>query len=423
TYDVVFLPLTDPYRPVTSGAYSLGETYALTVEALAASLARLAPDGLLVVTRWLQTPPSESLRLIASLVEALERRGVADPPRTLLAYRGIQTITVIVAPDGWRSDELAAARRFLEARRYDLVWAADIRPDETNRFNRLPRPADYEALRAMFAASDRRAFYAGYPFAIFPATDDRPFFFHFFRWGQTAEVVAALGHTWQPFGGSGYLVLFALLVLVVLLGAGLIILPLLVAYRTMADAGPSVSRWRMVLYFGGLGLAFMFVEIPLIQRYILLFGHAAYAFSAVVIPLLLLASVGTQIVEKASPWIGAVFVSLTLLIVLAALFGPSWMAIALGWPLVPRLLVATAALAPLAILMGMPFPLGLGQIAPAGPRAVAWAWAINGCASVVAAVLAAIAGLSWGFTVVLLLGAVIYAVAGAVGGNGWPKAG
>jgi len=411
TYDVVFLPLTDPYRPVTSGAYSLAETYGLTVEAFEAGLARLAPGGLLVVTRWLQTPPSESLRLVAGLVEALERRGVDDPARALLAYRGIQTITVIVAADGWRAEELAAARRFLAARRYDLVWAADVREDEVNRFNRLPRPADYEALWAMFLAADRRAFYAGYPFAIAPATDDRPFFFHFFRWGQTAEVFAALGHTWQPFGGSGYLVLFALLGLVLLLGAGLIVFPLLIAPAGEAESGRAVSPGRMVLYFGGLGLGFMFVEVPLIQRYILPFGHATYAFSVVVVPLLLLASVGTRIVEKRTIRPGWVFFVLVLLVALVALAGPRLIAITLGWPLALRLSIAITALAPLAVLMGMPFPLGLARIEGAGPRAIAWAWAINGCASVVAAVLAAIAALSWGFTAVLLLGAAAYAVA------------
>lgn len=411
TYEVVFLPLTDPYRPVTGGAYSLAETYGLTVEAFEAALARLAPDGLLVITRWLQTPPSESLRLIAGLAEALERRGAGDPARVLLAYRGIQTITVIVAPGGWRAAELAIARDFLANRRYDLVWAADIRADETNRFNRLPRPADYEALRAMFAAADRRAFYADYPFAIAPATDDRPFFFHFFRWSQTTEVLALLGHTWQPFGGSGYLVLFALLGLVLLLGAGLIVVPLLLAPQGEAGPGRAVPLWRMVLYFGGLGVAFMFVEVPLIQRYILLFGHATYAFSVVVIPLLLLAGVGARLVGKKSVRPGRIFLVLVLLIAISALAGPRLLAISLGWPLALRLLIAIGALAPVAVLMGMPFPLGLARIEGAGPRAIAWAWAINGCASVVAAVLAAIAALSWGFTVVLLLGAAAYALA------------
>lgn len=425
TYDVIFLPLTDPYRPVTSGAYSLGETYGLTVEAFEAMLARLAPDGLLVVTRWLQTPPSESLRLIATLITALERRGAASADPLLIAYRGIQTITVLVRPAGWQGDELAQARRFSAARRYDLVWAPDIREDETNRFNRLPRPADYEATAALLATADRQAFYAGYPFAIAPPTDDRPFFFHFFRWGQTAEVLASLGHTWQPFGGSGYLVLFALLALVLLLGAGLIVLPVALGREAGGGRPAGGAAWRPTVYFGSLGLAFLFVEIPLIQRYILLFGHPTYAFSIVVVVLLLLAGAGARLTERTSWPVGRVFGVLTAAVVVVALGGPRLTAAALSWPLAGRLLAAAVTLAPPAVLMGMPFPLGLAWIGPLGPRAVAWAWAINGCASVIAAVLAAIVALSWGFTAALLLGAAAYAAAGLAlmtgrVGGAWP---
>ena len=158
SYDVIFLPLTDAYRPISSGAYGLGETYSLTVEAFADALARLAPDGVLAATRWLQTPPSESLRLVATLIEALARRGIARPGDSLVAYRGIQTITVLVQPDGWSAEELAAVREFTAARRYDLVWAPDVQPAEVNRFNRLPEPTDYQAVRSLLAAPDRAGF-------------------------------------------------------------------------------------------------------------------------------------------------------------------------------------------------------------------------------------------------------------------------
>ena len=111
-YDVVYFPLTDPYRPITSGAYSLGESYTLTVDAFRDALARLSPDGVLVITRWLQKPPSESLRLLATLIEALHQDRVAKsgvtPARALIAFRGIQTITVLVKPGGWTAEELAA---------------------------------------------------------------------------------------------------------------------------------------------------------------------------------------------------------------------------------------------------------------------------------------------------------------------------
>ena len=110
-YQVVFLPLTDAYQPVTSGAYSLAETYNLTVEAFAGILDRLAPDGILVVTRWLQMPPSEEIRLLSTLVAALERQGSKQPGQKLVALRGIQTITALVRPGGWTASRAGADSR------------------------------------------------------------------------------------------------------------------------------------------------------------------------------------------------------------------------------------------------------------------------------------------------------------------------
>jgi hypothetical protein len=66
-YDLVLVALTDPHRPVTSGAYSLTENYTYTVGAFRDDLQTLSVDGLLVVTRWLQTPPSESARTFATM--------------------------------------------------------------------------------------------------------------------------------------------------------------------------------------------------------------------------------------------------------------------------------------------------------------------------------------------------------------------
>ncbi len=87
---------------------------------------------------------------------------------------------------------------------------------------------------------------------------------------------------------------------------------------------------------------------------------------------------------------------------------------ALGWPLWGRAAIAVVGLAPLGVLMGLPFPLGLAWLEARAPRLIPWAWAVNGSASVVASVLAAILALSYGFTAVLLLGAGCYAAAWAV---------
>jgi hypothetical protein len=419
-YDVVYFPLTDPYRPITSGAYSLGESYTLTVDAFQDALARLSPDGVLVITRWLQKPPSESLRLFATLIEALHQDGVAKsgvtPAHALIAFRGIQTITVLTKPGGWTADELARVREFAATRRYDLVWAPDVQPEEVNRFNRVAIPEDYNLIRALLEAPDRARFYANYRFAIEPATDDHPFFFHFFRWGQTGEVLAGLGRTWQPFGGSGYLVLFALLASVLALSAVLILAPLLVARGKFKPRPTAGQRAQTALYFGALGIGFLFVEIPLIQRWILAFGHTTYAFTAVVLTILLFSGLGSLLAR--ARWLPkqAVLFALSALALLTALTGPVLVDAVIDWPLAARAGALVASLAPMALLMGLPFPLGLTwleSLERPGRVLVPWAWAINGCASVVASVLAAILAISYGFTVVLALGAGAYAVAAA----------
>jgi hypothetical protein len=421
SYDVIFLPLADAYRPITSGAYSLTEDYTLTVEACRDELARLSPKGIIVITRWLQTPPSESIRLIAMLDEAYKQflsktsRGYTPLSDILVAYRGIQTFTVIIQPDGWDGSELAQLRTFIEEKRYDLVWAPDIQPEETNRFNLLPHPVDYDLIHAMFSTSNRKDFYDAYPYAITPPTDDRPFFFHFFRWRQMPEVLANLGRKWQPFGGSGYLVLFALLILVVLLSGGLIIIPILF-FRTMSKSKKG-GKVPVFAYFALLGVAYLFVEIPLIQRSILLLGRPTYAFTAVVLSLLLFSSLGSLLARKT--WLPKRIAMpiLVLLTVLTPFIFIRLSEVALGWSLPARALAVILCLVPLAVLMGLPFPFGLGWLEQHYPAMVPWAWAVNGCASVIASVLAAILALSYGFTTVLYLGAAAYG--GAAGLHTW----
>lgn len=67
--------------------------------------------------------------------------------------------------------------------------------------------------------------------------------------------------------------------------------------------------------------------------------------------------------------------------------------------------------APLAFLMGMPFPIGLSRLAAEAPAFIPWAWGINGCASVLSALAAALLAIHVGFNVVLLLAAALYVLA------------
>ena len=68
-------------------------------------------------------------------------------------------------------------------------------------------------------------------------------------------------------------------------------------------------------------------------------------------------------------------------------------------------------LLPLALFLGMPFPLGLRSVGHGGERHVALAWAVNGVMTVVGSAGAVTLAIVAGFGRVLLAGVVAYALA------------
>lgn len=401
-FDVIHLALTDGFRPVTSGAYSLGERYDLTLEAFEDYLARLEPGGLLAVERWLQLPPSETLRAGATAVEALRRSGVQDPGERLAVLRGWQVGLILVKNGVFAPEEVDAIRAFAREQGLDLVALPGLEASEANRLNVHPEPLYYRAFARLLA--DPEALYASATHDVRPTTDDRPFFFHFFRWSQAQAVLEQLGLTWQPWGGSGYFVLVALLAVALLVSAALIVLPLAVAGKKSGRLrGP---RGRSLVYFGLLGLGFLFVEIPLIQRFILFLGQPIYAFTAVAAVLLFFSGLGSLAAPRLE--LRRALPVLALGILLYPLVLPLLFRALLGAPLVVRLLATSLCLAPLGFFMGVPFPGGLAWLQARAPALVPWAWAVNGCTSVLSSVLAAMIALSAGFSWVLVAASLAY---------------
>ena len=414
-FDVVILSLTSGYHPVRSGAYSLAEDYRYTVEAFTAALAHLNPGGLLVVTRWLQLPPSEGLRAFALAVTALERSG-RDPGACLIALRGYNTATLLIAERPYIDEEIRAVRAFAEERAFDLIYAPGLTAAESNRFNVLPEPVYFEAFTGLLAAQPRAAWYAGYPYEVAPPTDDHPFFGHFFKWSQASQLVAELGKTWQPFGGAGYFALMVLLALASLGAGGLILLPLAVVWARERRGGAGLNslggsrslRLAALAYFGLIGLAFLFVEVPLIQRFILYLDQPAYAFTVVLCTLLFFSGWGSHCMG--APWLPLRPAIVGLVLLVLSLPGglPLLFAATLGWPWAARAALAVLVLAPVGFLMGLPFAGGVRRLEPAASGLVPWVWGVNGAASVIASILAALFALSWGFRCVLWIGAACY---------------
>ena len=202
-FDVIQLSLADSFRPVLAGAYGVSENYLYTAEAFESYYSRLAPYGFLSVTRWAQTPPSEGVRVVSVAIEALEKLGV-EPGDHIAVIRSLQTITLIVKRSPLDDADIALVRRFADDLQYDLVYHPGIRAADVNRFSVHPTPAYYDTVQAMLNAGTRGEFHAGYSHDISPVSDDRPFYFHLFRWSQIPEILRNLGRTFQPFGGRRF---------------------------------------------------------------------------------------------------------------------------------------------------------------------------------------------------------------------------
>jgi hypothetical protein len=165
----------------------------------------------------------------------------------------------------------------------------------------------------------------------------------------------------------------------------------------------SVSGNPGMSYFAFLGAAYLMVEIPLIVRLTLLLDRPALSLGAVLFSLLLASGIGSRL----SPRLPLRPMLVVLIGVLAlGVVGIPWLISAtLHWPLAWRLVVAVAALLPAGLLMGIPFAGGLARVEP---KAIPWAWAINGAFSGISGVLTAILLLDLGFQASLALGTLAY---------------
>jgi hypothetical protein len=99
------------------------------------------------------------------------------------------------------------------------------------------------------------------------------------------------------------------------------------------------------------------------------------------------------------------------LILFYGFFLSSIMRGAIALPFQLKIIVTGVLIAPLAFVMGIPFPLGLRLLSQGDDRQVGWAWGINGCLSVVTASATMLFAAEGGLFFVFLCGAFMYVVA------------
>jgi hypothetical protein len=401
-YDLIQISLLDALGASASGIGAANENYLYTVEALDDFLARLADDGILCITRWLKQPPRDNVRLFATAVEALERANVREPSRHLVFVRGWNTGTLLVKRSEFSAEEILRVRNWAGERLLDVDFFHGATERDVNLRNVMDEPTYFLAAQAILFG-DREQFFRENLFNVRPATDNRPYFFHFFRWKTAPHLLQTMGKEWVPFVEWGYIVLIATLAQAAMASVLLIGLPIFLA---KSRAG----NWSVFAYFTSLGLGFMFLEMVMLQKFTLFLGNPLYSATVVIAAFLFFAGAGASQVGRRvqnARWpalaiaIFAVGYGIGLSAVLKIFLGAG------DWA---RVFLTILLLAPLAFAMGMMFPLGLSRISP---QFLPWAWGVNGCFSVIGVVLASVLAMDFGFTAVIFLATALYLCAGA----------
>ncbi len=406
-YDLIKISVTDTWAASVGGAYALTESYLYTEEAFAAFMEHLRPGGFLSITRWY---PFETLRITALASEGLRAAGYQDvAQRTLLARNG-SAVNLIVKNGVITEAEAAAFATHVEAANLVLIHSpgagASLSQHETDRLHReVVVDPSLESIEWVAEIS------------LKPTTDDRPFFFHFMKLADAHTGDYKKLSSFELQHGRALTLLLGLFWVALIVAVVFVLSPFLINLGSseQARSAPLTARLSANLYFLALGLGYLLAEIPLLQSFILFLGHPIYSLVVVLFAMLLFSGLGSLLAGRlvASGRFPPLYAPVLCVVVLVAMrfFLPELLDHAIGLPISGRIVLTVAAIAPVGLCLGMPFPVGLAIVGRNSATPVAWAWAVNGAASVAAPVVAMIVAIQSGFSTAYLLGAACYAAA------------
>lgn len=315
------------------------------------------------------------------------------------AGAGSGIATLLVSPQPFTQADVAAVETL--ARKMQFVIAVS------------PTHVGESAFSYLTSSRDFPKFMATYPLDLSPPTDDRPFFFYMVRPGHLLHRSAwHQGNLDQDVNLRAVVVLGSLLITVVALTFLCILLPLFITSRRELKR----PHLPLLLFFAGIGLGFMCIEMSQMQRLMVFLGHPTYGLTVVLFALLLSSGLGSRLTQGVAEdgVKRAARLRLALLLVGLAIFAvltPYVTAACAGASTPVRIAISVALLLPLGMLLGMPFPLGMKLAAKRAPALIPWLWGINGATSVCASVIAVVIALQFGITASFLTGAGCYALA------------
>ena len=404
-YNLISLPSLGAFGG-SAGLQALQEEYLLTTEAFSKIYDGLKNDGFLEITVWMDYPYRNSLKITATISEVLAEKGIHYPEQHLIAVRSWSAMTFLVKKTPFSEAEINKIREFCERLYFDPLLLPDITTEERVAYNMIEDHSLFTLIDSLVSGK-REQVYANYEFHLRPATDDKPYFSQFLRLKSYPQLQEMFGSQSASFFELGYLIVWVTFIQSFILALLLIIFPLFFLKTKLNNKG-----WTLG-YFSGIGIGFMFVEIVLIQRFILYLGHPVYSVAAVISGMLLLSGLGSWFSSKVQlslPAIRKVVLLIIGLLLVYAVGLSSILQASIGFSLPLKIMIAILLIGLPSFFMGMPFPLGLRFLSKKNESGVPWAWGINGCLSVVSASFATILAVEIGFSALMLFAAGAYLI-------------
>jgi len=226
------------------------------------------------------------------------------------------------------------------------------------------------------------------PRFVGPVKDDSPFYFAIERpFGMPKAIADSL--------------------LVWLLLPSLLLLAVFAIFGKPAGSGIGPYA-NSVVYFAALGFGFIAVELALLQNLILLVGHPIFTLSVLLFTLLAMGGIGSAINQRLPLWVACIAVAI--IGGIESLVLPKLVPSLLWLPLWARIVCAMILIAPLGLVMGMPFPGGLRRTGGSLPEPPFY-WGLNGIMSVVGSIVTVFVALMAGFQAAMLMGSACYVLA------------
>jgi hypothetical protein len=385
-FDIIFSLSSNTWAALGSGSFALAENYLFTTEAFRDYWNALTDEGFLSMEHQVYMP-----RLVTEVIDALASLGLENPTDHFVVYnlpklrRNLLLMSKRPLTDEIRQNAYLA----MAQERYDYIYPLYPAPDSvaTNLVN-------------LIVTNGWEASVDSAKVNLSPCTDDRPFIAQMGMWKNVQRDRLENVNKYAEFYGFpvSKIIIYSILVVVVVLMIPLMLVPYLRPGEKLGG-----GAW---LYFFLIGIAFMAVEVVLIQKYALFIGASVYSIATVLLTLLVASGIGSRMAGRVGA--RAAFVGIIGWLLLEVFVLRSVTGLLVGLPMIARAIAAAALVFPLGFFMGMPFPKGALRVG----ELVDWGFAVNGAASVLGATAIVLVAFAHGFTVALLVAAALYLIAG-----------